>query len=303
MGWLFLFGFGLGAVLGSFVKALSDRYLKKVSFWGRSYCESCKKQLKWYDLFPVFSYLVLKGKCRFCRKKIPLGNFITEIVLGLIIAFLFGKAFLSNPGIFNNFDLNTALFCLTLFSQIVVIVILALVFLTDLRTGLIPDQFTYPGVMISVIYLLASTGLASWIFYQNTLHHPLGKYFFPPYSSYFLDVVKRYWISAAWSIGGAILASLFFVLLILLTKGKGMGWGDVKYVLFLGLSLGYPKILLGLFLAFLLGAIGAVFLIILGKKHFGQTIPFGPFLSLGALIALFFGPQILNWYLNGFRLN
>jgi leader peptidase (prepilin peptidase)/N-methyltransferase len=76
-----------------------------------------------------------------------------------------------------------------------------------------------------------------------------------------------------------------------------MGWGDVKYVFFLGLALGYPNLLVGLFLAFLLGAITALILVAFKRKEFGQTIPFGPFLSLGAFIALLWGSKLLDFYL------
>lgn len=86
--------------------------------------------------------------------------------------------------------------------------------------------------------------------------------------------------------------------LILVTGGKGMGGGDVKLGAFLGLMLGFPNALVALMLAFLSGAIISLVLIVLGRKHFGQVIPFGPFLVLGSLIALFWGNQIIDWYLH-----
>ena len=76
-----------------------------------------------------------------------------------------------------------------------------------------------------------------------------------------------------------------------------MGGGDVKLGAFIGVALGFPGAILALVLAFLSGAIFSVSLIVLGKKHFGQTIAFGPFLVLGSLVTLFWGDQILNWYL------
>ena len=94
----------------------------------------------------------------------------------------------------------------------------------------------------------------------------------------------------------------FFIFLILITSGKGMGWGDVKYVLFIGLVLGFPNGIVSIFLSFLIGAVFSLVLIGLGRKSFGQTIPFGPFLSLGAFITLFWGPQLINWYLNGMKI-
>lgn len=85
--------------------------------------------------------------------------------------------------------------------------------------------------------------------------------------------------------------------LIVVTGGKGMGGGDVKLGAFMGLALGFPGSLVALAIAFLSGAIVSLILIISGKKHFGQVIPFGPFLVLGSLIALFWGDWLTLWYL------
>src|SRR5256885_2258995 len=92
-----LLGFVLGTVLGSLAKALADRSLLNKSFLGRSYCPRCKSQLKWYDLFPIFSYLSLRGKCRYCHKKIPIDYLLVEVITGLIVGFLFYLSVLSTP--------------------------------------------------------------------------------------------------------------------------------------------------------------------------------------------------------------
>ena len=89
----------------------------------------------------------------------------------------------------------------------------------------------------------------------------------------------------------------FFYALILVTRGKGMGGGDVKLGGFIGLGLGFPNGIVAIFLAFLLGAAFSIAALILRKKRLGQHIPFGPFLVLGSLIALFWGKQIIDWYL------
>ncbi|MDP2684048.1 MAG: A24 family peptidase, partial [bacterium] len=126
----------------------------------------------------------------------------------------------------------------------------------------------------------------------------IGQLLLPPYSDYF----QRHALLAAeplfWGILMALLIGGFFYGLIVVTKGKGMGGGDVKLGAFIGLVLGFPLALLSIFLAFILGAFFSIFLIILGKKHLGQSIPFGPFLVLGSLIALFWGNKIVDWYLH-----
>lgn len=231
-------GFIIGAVLGSFTKALADRSLTNRTFWGRSYCLHCKHALRWYDLFPILSFVFLRGKCHYCHKSISKEYLLVEIVLGLLIAFLFWQQF----DIFNLFFIS----------------ILSVLFMTDIKKMLIPDRIVLPAIVIAL---------------------------------------------AAKPFAGGILTALgiagFFYALILVTRGKGMGGGDVKLGAFIGLGLGFPNGILALALSFFLGALVSLALIFLGKKKFGQTIPFGPFLVTGALIALFWGDKIINWYLLG----
>jgi prepilin signal peptidase PulO-like enzyme (type II secretory pathway) len=251
-----IFGFALGTILGSFVKALADRSLSRKSFGGRSYCPKCQHKLAWYDLLPIISFLLLRGKCRYCHKKIGVEYLWVEIAMGILIGFLFWQSFQSPTTL------------LDLLIKTFFIVVLAVVFLTDLKKMLIPDRIMKPAIIIALILLIIKAVLTT-----NTEPLYMG-------------------ILVALLIGG------FFYSLIVITKGKGMGGGDVKLGAFMGLLLGFPQALFALVLAFLTGAIFSVGLIILGKKHFGQTIPFGPFLVLGSLIMLFWGPEIINWYLN-----
>lgn len=291
-------GFFVGLVLGSFVEAAAKRVLKKESLKGRSYCPSCKHKLGWYDLFPVLSFILLRGKCRYCRKPIPSESLWVELVFGLVTAVLFFTLPPLENWPLQQFVLRDSLFYLTIVFKLFVVCVLGIVFLTDLRTGLIPDAVTYPASSAAFIYLIISSGLDSLFFYQNLLNNPLGKYLMSPYSGYFTDSLQRIWASAGWSVVGALGVSSFFALLIVLTRGKGMGWGDVKYAVFLGLALGFPSVLAAVFLAFLSGAVFSLGLIVLRKKRFGQTVPFGPFLSLGAFLTLLWGNQIIDWYLS-----
>ena len=95
---------------------------------------------------------------------------------------------------------------------------------------------------------------------------------------------------------------LFFGAIILLTKGKAMGWGDFKLVGALGLILGWPDILMVLFLAFIIGAIFSVILLIGKKKKIKEAVPFGPFLVVAASLTFFFGYQIIDGYFKLFGL-
>lgn len=295
--WFVFLGFIVGTILGSFAKAVSDRQQKcNNNLRGRSYCENCKHKLVWYDLFPVVSYILLSGKCRYCQQKIPLSNLLAEIIMGVLIATLFASQSFNfslslNPNLTLIIPLSDLIF------KIFIITVLFILFLTDLKTGLLPDKITYPVLSLALAYLFIINIFESWLFYGSLKVHALGKYFLPPYSNYVWSLIYRIWEPAFLRIFLGLSLSLFFALLIIITKGKGMGWGDVKFVLFLGIALGFPNAIIGIFLSFLLGASFSIILIISGKKHFGETIPFGPFLSLGAYIALIWGSQITEWYL------
>jgi leader peptidase (prepilin peptidase)/N-methyltransferase len=97
------------------------------------------------------------------------------------------------------------------------------------------------------------------------------------------------------ALGGAIGFGIF--LLIALVSRGGMGWGDVKLAALIGLATGFPLVILAIIMGAILGGIVAVALVITGKRQRRQTIPFGPFLALAAMITLLWGNNILNWYL------
>jgi prepilin signal peptidase PulO-like enzyme (type II secretory pathway) len=147
--------------------------------------------------------------------------------------------------------------------------LLIVIFVFDLKHYIIPDGVIYPAITVSGIwYLVSGIFLAAYTKYQilNTIYSAIG-------------------------------AALFFLAIFLISRGKWMGFGDVKLAFFMGLFLGFPKILAALFLAFLIGAIIGVCLIIFGKKKFSSEVPFGPFLIMGTFLALFFGERLISWYL------
>ena len=163
---------------------------------------------------------------------------------------------------------------------------------------LIPDRISLPAIYISLAFLVGITIYKIGYLYYSLSNSPIGQKLLPPYTDYF----QRHALMTAEPLFGSLAMGLliagFFMLLIIITKGKGMGGGDVKLGAFMGLMLGFPQSLLAIVSSFILGAAFSIFLIITGKKHFGQAIAFGPFLVLGSLISLFWGNQILNWYLH-----
>ncbi|MBI2196757.1 prepilin peptidase [Candidatus Daviesbacteria bacterium] len=296
---MIVIGFILGTILGSFVKALADRSLGKKSFWGRSYCLSCHHKLAWYDLFPIASYILLRGKCRYCHKKIGIEYLLVEIGMGILVGFLFWQT----PFVIARSEatwqsvFQSSILLVDLLSKTFFITILAVLFLTDLKKMLIPDRVIKPAIVIALVSLIVVTIYKVSYLYYSLSQSMVGRLLLPPHSDYF----QRHAIAAAqplmWGIFMGILIGGFFYGLIIITRGKGMGGGDVKLGAFIGLMLGFPQALFALILAFLTGAVFSIGLIIFGKKHFGQTIPFGPFLVLGSLIMLYWGNQIVDWYL------
>lgn len=256
MPYLILFISGL--FVGSFLNVLIDRLPRKETFIkGRSYCESCKKELAWYDLIPVLSFVVLSGKCRYCGKKLSSYYPLIELTTGLMFALVY--LFL-----ISNFQFSMFSFSYYLFIASVLIVI----FFIDLKYGIIPDKIVFPAIIVGFAY--------SFIVYR------------PSFLIYLVS---------------AIGALLFFIIISLvfyaLTRKIGFGGGDVKLAFLMGLLLGFPGIVVGLYIAFLTGAVISIILILWRKKRFFKdSIPFGPFLILGTLAALFWGN-----YLYGFALN
>ena len=238
---LFL-SFIVGAFFGSFLNVLIDRLSTGRSFVkGRSYCEHCKKTLKPQDLVPLISYLYLKGRCRYCKVRIPLRLFLVETICG-------GTAALLALGTLGTF--GVILFCFIG------------IFVADLVYGLIPDLFVVIIAIASLFYVL--------ILGQSITQHVIT----------------------------GIASLLFFLLLFAITRGRGMGFGDVKLSFALGFLLGFPGIIVSLYLAFLTGAGVSIILVICRKlKFFGSTIPFGPFLVASAVVALFWGQQIFQMFI------
>jgi len=273
------FVFALGLIVGSFLNAviyrlalaegsvpeIRDRAIRvPVSpFRGRSFCPQCKHQLSWYDLIPVVSFLLLRGKCRYCRKRISLQYPIVELSTATLFLLIFKL-----QG--SSFNQTISAETLNLFYLWTIASLLVVLFVYDLRHYILPDKILFPAILVSGIWYLVSS-----IFFQS-------------YTVY----------EILYTIYSALAAALFFFAIFALSRGKAMGFGDVKLALFMGLFLGFPQILVALFLAFLLGAIIGVGLIVLQKKKMKSEIPFGPFLIAGTFAALLWGERIIHWYWN-----
>lgn len=268
--------FFLGLTIGSFINSIIYRLNTGEDFIiKRSHCPHCGHILNWNDLVPILSFILLRGKCRYCQKPISWQYPLVELTTGLLFVLTTNFFFpvyspVRSPSITLGTEEGGLLFVIY---YLIIISFLIITFVYDLKHYLIPDEVVYPAIVLS---FLADIFMA------------LNKYHF----SDFLGVFKL--ITNGWL--AAFLAAGFFMAIILFSHGKWMGLGDVKLAVFMGLVLGFPKILLALLLAFSFGAIIGIGLIALGKKHLKSEIPFGPFLVTGTLIAIFWGEQLLHWY-------
>jgi leader peptidase (prepilin peptidase)/N-methyltransferase len=239
-----LVAFLSGLVLGSFLNSLIYRLPRGISVArGRSFCPKCGHQLQALDLVPLFSFVFLKGKCRYCRAHIswryPLVEFLTGAGLGLLFWFY---------GLSVDF-----------FQWAVLYLLLLPLFFIDLEHKLLPDALTIPGIII---------GLGFQIAQGNYWQSPLGA-----------------------AIGGGLFLMIYFF-----WKG-GMGGGDIKLALMVGAFLGYPLVLVWFFISFILGAIGGIIGMLVFKLKGKSAIPFGPYMTVAALIIAFWGKPILDAYL------
>ncbi len=254
---IYLYILLIGLSVGSFLNCLIYRLEIDKKPVGRSFCPNCKHTLSFLDLIPLFSFLFLKGKCRYCKKKIswqyPLVELLTAVVFTVTYFFIPPTFLLEVILLINLF------FCFSL---------LLVIFVYDLKHYIIPNKIIYSATV-------------------SALFHIIIRFFIENDSQIFVNHIIT-----------ALSVFLFFFSIYFLTKEKGIGFGDVRYALFLGLFLGFPDSLIALFFSFTTGAILGVILIGLKIKNRKDMIPFGPFLVLGTFVGFFLSETIINWYFN-----
>lgn len=247
-----LFIFIIGLVVGSFLNVLIYRSKEdKLStiFFSRSYCPKCKHLLAWYDLVPLFSFLSLKGKCRYCQATISSQYPIVELINALLYIILF---------LFFGLSLSFGFYA-------IVFSILLAVAVHDIQTQYTPEILVWVALGLAIVGILL-----------------VGK----------VNIISLL-------IGAAIGAGVPGFL-VLVSKEKWMGAGDIKIGLILGLILGYPLAILGLFLAFLIGAFVGIIYVKVRGGDLKDSLPFAPFLILSTFFALLYGQKIIDWYLSSF---
>lgn len=276
--YVFLFVFGL--LIGSFLNVVALRYdgEKMVAdpnvIGGRSHCPHCGKTLQWYELIPVISFIIQRRRCRGCGAKIGWQYPLVELISACIFAFVPMQTFmLTGPG--QPFVILSAFW-------VVVFELFLLVAYIDIRLGIIPDELNVLLCILGIFMLIFLGG------YFGPANHSL----FGSYSAWF-GLQGNLWLN---HIAAGLGAAAFFALLILVTRGRGMGMGDVKLAISLGLIFGWPDILMLVISAFILGALAGIALIVRGKKTMKGSLPFAPFLIMGCAIVFFAGFRLAAAY-------
>lgn len=272
--------------MGSFLNVVIDRLPKGEDIIrGRSYCPKCGHILKWYDLLPLLSFILLRGRCRYCGGKISWQYPLVELATGLLFA-----SSLFPSSVFCPLDPSSVLYLLSS-------VFLVPIFVIDFKHGIIPDKLVYPAIALVTSYRLLVTGSRIWGLYSK-LKRDVGG--LGPYLLQTGFFRRHAWLELRpllWTLVGSFILYSLFLILHSLFRGRALGGGDVKLAFLVGLITGFPNMLVAVFSAFLTGALVSIILIMLGKRKFGETVPFGPFLVVGTYIALFWGSNIIRWYL------
>lgn len=284
---IYLILFLIGASLGSFINVLSFRYkedefiLDKKIIGGRSNCLYCKKKLNWYELVPLFSFIIQKGRCRQCKNKLSWQYPLIELICGLILVFT--PIYFKNHQItfFSQTISNPTYFWLTVLIWDLILLTLILTTLIDLKLKIIPNEIIVFLFILSI--LLNFLILPNW----NNFYSFLGAY-----NSFFGNLFIL-WQN---KLIAFVFSLLFFGGLVILTQGRGMGMGDVKLMMVLGLIFGWPEILIITLLSFIIGGLISIVFVIAKKKNLKSLVPFGPFIVLAVFLVFFYGELILKLY-------
>lgn len=259
----------LGLCAGSFVNALVWRLHQQTKktkdhklsiLFGRSVCPNCDHTLAWYDLIPVFSWLLLKGRCRYCKK--PISAQYPAVETGMAIVFVASYIFWPETISQNG---QWLLFGTWLLSSVGLLALAVY----DLRWMLLPNKIVYPTLFV------AAAGRSAYILvYSDNKWHDIY----------------------LWAIS-LLIASGVFWLLFTISKGKWIGYGDVRLGLITGTLLADPyKALLMLFFASVLGSLTVLPGLVKRQKTLSSRLPYGPFLIMATGIVVLFGDSLINWY-------
>jgi len=260
-----IFIFIFGSIIGSFLNVCIHRMPKSESVvWPSSHCPKCNKRIPAYDNIPFLSYIILGGRCRFCKKRISLRYPLVELLTAIMLLALFNRS-----GLTYDFFFYMVLLCALIVATFI-----------DIRHRIIPDEISIGGMILGLI-LSSVRGIK------------LSPFFFsikPAFNS-FLGLIVG---GGVIYLSGFLFDLVYFKLLkrpAIQGETESMGGGDVKLLAMIGAFLGWQRALLTFFLAPFFGVVIGIINLLTKKDH---TIPYGPFLSLAALLSLFWADKILH---------
>lgn len=248
--------FILGLIAGSFANVCIHRIPKDLSIvLPGSFCPNCKNSIKWFDNLPLLSFLILRGKCRYCGDKISFQYPLVEILTGILFLIIGW-----------HFSYSIAIVSVYLIFTLLLVVISVI----DLYHQIIPDALSLAIFVLGLGFCFFNQELG-FTWKDRLLNSVLGG---------FISAICLYLIG--------YLGSIIF-------KKEAMGGGDIKLILAIGTLIGLKKAFIVLFLASLIGSIVGILLIVLDKNKRDEYIPFGPFISFAAYISLFISNGWFIW--------
>jgi leader peptidase (prepilin peptidase)/N-methyltransferase len=242
-----------GLLIGSFLNVCIFRIPRDISVVSpRSFCPECGKQIAWYDNIPLLSYLFLRGRCRSCGQAIGMQYPLVELTTAVVFALTIAK-----------YGWNLIALKWAVFEAILIVL-----FWTDLEERTLPDEFTLGGVAAGVLFAMF-------------IYLPAGL------AEIFLPAAKPVWRSLINAAGGAVfLAGPMWLLALVYARVRGregLGFGDIKLLVLLGVFLGLGEGLLALLIGAVAGSlIGIVYIWLARKRAATYELPFGTFLCAGA---------------------
>jgi leader peptidase (prepilin peptidase) / N-methyltransferase len=261
----------LGLILGSFLNVCIVRIpAGKSIVMPASACPTCGESLRPYDNIPLVSYLVLRGRCRSCKTRISPLYPVVELLTGILFW-----------ACYHAFGVTAEAVKWATFSALVIVLVF-----TDLRERVLPDVVNFTGLGLGLLMSFFTTpgdGTAMWI--SRRLFD------FPPPTAVisFVDAILG-------AILGAGILWLVGVVYFRLRGREGMGLGDVKMMLMVGSFLGVKKTLLTILTGSVLGSVLGIIFILARRKERDYELPFGTFLGMAALLVMFFGGPVVDWY-------
>ena len=263
MNYLLIIIFGL--VIGSFLNVCIYRIPRDGSIVtpSRSYCPHCEHQLSALDNIPVFSYIFLGGKCRYCKGRISPRYMIVEILTAGIFALILYRSM----DLYNN-QFDAAMYAIRACIFAALLIVISFI---DFEFTIIPNKVVYPGLAFGLLLAIFTVVMKRDI--HLIIPNLLGM------------------------VAGVVGILLIAVLGTIIFRKEAMGMGDVRLMGMIGMFIGlWPQMPLTLILGAFSGSIVGIALIIFRGKQPDSHIPFGPFLSLGALITMLYGNELWLLY-------